>query len=415
MVHLIMNEIFGIVFALLANRRWYEGRAELGIATTLIGLVVFIVPMVVWMLLQPMIKRNYAGLENYMGTAAVVVDVYVALLMVNIQYIITVIIPLMIFLFIGALAWKSSETGASWYGSSKEVHDGDGVNRTRAWKQEKNEGCKNLIELFSSKSSNGDKLACFEVTNYLLQLSRVTWTQYKREQGCTPILSDFLLFLGSALGALGALLASPLAGFDSRAVSIQVLPVLHKTCTVLLLVAVHTLAAEWLGEDMIFVCLPELIAVLVWFSVCFGQAMSVSSSVSLKSQVIIGSVVAMLVYLTSWQANDRNMHVSCVIWVIWISLSSSALSGFHAWLLLGWPGSTSNSESDKLIHLLKVASTVGSSAAVILCVSLVFTDPSILHESVSSFEHKTITTVLSVLCTYLLYSLHPIINVLTLC
>ncbi|KAM3391756.1 hypothetical protein ACQJBY_013080 [Aegilops geniculata] len=377
--HQDLNVIFGILFASLAVLRWCEGRAEFHSAATLIGLLVFIVRMLVWALPQSMISRNYAGLENYMSTAAVVLDVYVALLMVNIQYIIIVIIPLMIFIFIGALAWKSRETGVSQYKKYEEILS-----------------AKNL----SSESSVD--LVFFEAISHFLQLSLVAWTQYKGEQGCTPILSDFLLFLGSALGALGAMLASPLAGFDSRAVSIQVLPVLHKTCTVLLFIAVHTLAAEWLEEDMIFVCLPELIAVLVWFSICFGQAMSVSSSMSLKSQVIIGSVVGMLVCLTSWQANDKNMHVSCIVWVSWVSLSSSALSGFHAWLLHGWPGRSS--ESNKLIHLLIVASTVGSSAAVILCVSLMLTNPSILHESIYSFQYKTITTVLSVFCSYLLYS-----------
>lgn len=377
--HQILNVIFGILFGLIAVLRYYTGRAEFDRSAILTCLLDSSMLVLVCVLPQFIIRRYFisgkgrgVGLEEYIWTGAMVLDDYVALLMINTENIVLVMIPAMLLFFIGKLGLERMKSGTVEARSS--VRDHDGVEK------------QNIKEEMTNSSH---KLELFEFVSYLLQLSLVTLTLYKGHQGFTPVLSDVSLFLCSALGALGVMLASPLAGVNCRAVSEQVLPVLHKTCAVVLSIAVHTLAAEWLGDDMVYVCLPELITVLVWFTVCFDKSMSVSSFTSYKSQVIIvSSFVAILACLISWNANDSNMRVMWIIWLFWISFSSSAICQFHVWFLHCWPGSSS--ELNKLIRLLSVARTVGSVTAAIFCVYMVVTDPRILNEAIYLINQNAI-------------------------
>jgi len=77
-------------------------------------------------------------------------------------------------------------------------------------------------------------------------------------------ISQFLLFMSSTVAALTRMMMKlPTDPFPGSAPASELL---HKTLLLLLLVTAHTLAAEWLGEDVVLFCMPEIVPVLLWFS-----------------------------------------------------------------------------------------------------------------------------------------------------
>ncbi|XP_044343660.1 uncharacterized protein [Triticum aestivum] len=76
--------------------------------------------------------------------------------------------------------------------------------------------------------------------------------------------TQFLLFLSSIVAALTRMMMKlPPGPFPGSAPASELL---RKTLLILLLVTAHTLAAEWLGEDVVVFCMPEVIPVLLWYS-----------------------------------------------------------------------------------------------------------------------------------------------------
>lgn len=287
-------------------------------------------------------RNIFVDLKTYIRTVAVVLEAYALLLLISTRYIRIAIIPVIILVFIGALCSKFME------------------NRHRHRREVTLQNC--------AQPTQTQKLMKMAMIPYGLQLSFVIWTQLKGQQGGIFILSHFLLFFSSTLGALAVMVATPPIVVSPGGE--QVLPVLRKTCIVMLLITIHTMAAEWLGEDVILVCMPELIAVLVWFTIRFdhaGHAVSVNSVTSLKSGVIIlSSVVAILAYLTTIYANDTKILASWYRRALWISIPSSALSHFDVWMLHQWPRSTSDSKGP--IELLKFSTKICLCTTAILCV-----------------------------------------------
>ncbi|XP_044949797.1 uncharacterized protein LOC123399451 [Hordeum vulgare subsp. vulgare] len=76
-------------------------------------------------------------------------------------------------------------------------------------------------------------------------------------------ISQFLLFLSSMVAALTRMMMKLRARASLSGVG-PASEMLHKTLLLLLLVTVHTVAAEWLGEHVVLLCLPEVIPVLGW-------------------------------------------------------------------------------------------------------------------------------------------------------
>ncbi|VAH70779.1 unnamed protein product [Triticum turgidum subsp. durum] len=73
-----------------------------------------------------------------------------------------------------------------------------------------------------------------------------------------------LLFLSSIVAALTRMtMKLPPDPFPGSAPASELL---RKTLLLLLLVTAHTLAAEWLGEDVVLFCMPEVAPVLLWYS-----------------------------------------------------------------------------------------------------------------------------------------------------
>ncbi|KAE8786587.1 putative disease resistance RPP13-like protein 3 [Hordeum vulgare] len=217
---------------------------------------------------------------------------------------------------------------------------------------------------------------------YFIQLSLGVWIQYKGQlEDGIFIISNFLLFFCSALCALTVMLASPPIGLNPGVV-VQVLPVMHKTSIIMLMMTAHAMAAEWLREDFVFVCMPELAAVLARFTIYLRHpehGVGIKVATSRRSCVIIlGSVGAILICLAFFCAEDRITLTSLLRRVLCIASSSSALCYLHLWLLRQWPASTT--DSNELDQLLKFSSENSFYvAAGMLCF-----DQQILQESMAA-------------------------------
>ncbi|EMS66213.1 hypothetical protein TRIUR3_15157 [Triticum urartu] len=91
-------------------------------------------------------------------------------------------------------------------------------------------------------------------------------------------ISQFLLFLSCTVAALTRMVMKLPAG-ASPGIALAT-EMLHKTLLLLLLATAHIAAAEWLGEDVVLLCLPEVIPVLLWFSLHLDRKPGSSSIIS---------------------------------------------------------------------------------------------------------------------------------------
>ncbi|KAG8052259.1 hypothetical protein GUJ93_ZPchr0001g30209 [Zizania palustris] len=234
-----------------------------------------------------------------------------------------------------------------------------------------------------SSSAQLPKLAFLATLPLLLQLLSSSGTIMlnpdKGLQQDTLVLSHFLLFFSSALGALAVMVGTlPAAAGVSLGAAQVVVPVLQKTCVVLLLITVHTMAAEWLGEVVIVAWMPGLIAVLAWFTTNFEQGShaigvsfdTVSSHVSEAVVAIVSSsAIGLLAYLaTAYDVYEWEHVDSWCNYALSICGSSSVLSYLNFIMLQQWPESTLQSEFLKLFgHCMRFCI---SGTAVLSLVSL---------------------------------------------
>ncbi|XP_037422808.1 uncharacterized protein LOC119287372 [Triticum dicoccoides] len=116
-------------------------------------------------------------------------------------------------------------------------------------------------------------------------------------------ISQFLIFLSSMVAALTRMMMKLRARASSLGIA-TASEMLHKTLLILLLVTAHTGAAEWLGEDVVLLCLPEVIPVLGWFILHIDRKPDSSSIISLdkmKARInwlgLIGAMVGVFAYL----------------------------------------------------------------------------------------------------------------------
>lgn len=294
-------------------------------------------------------------LETCLSTAFIVIQDYAILITLNRKYIETTIIPFTILAFIGALA-------------SKAIKCQSGELRTST----------SMPYLFIQNAT----------MTYFIQLHLVVWKCTGLvEQDNIFIFSSFLLFLGSALCALTVLIASsPFGSFDGVD---QVLPVMHKTCIVMFMLTAHSMAAEWLWEDIVFACMLELISILAWFTIYYHhpeQVVIINSARSHGSQVIILSTFgAILACLASLYTDDRIGLRSWFVRVFCISSTSSVLSYVDVWLLDQWPGSTPNSSAG-LVQLLKFSSLISSCLSACIAAALFQSLVSNIYQSMLQYS-----------------------------
>jgi hypothetical protein len=308
--------------------------------TGMLLLVIILDLLIVWLYCT---KSTFADLKTYLRTIAVVLQDYALLVTLNRKYMEIAIIPLTVFAFIYALASKVSK-----YPRRK-------------------------VSLMKGLTKSARVLKEMAMVPYLLQLSLVVWTQYKGQvQGNIFVFSNFLLYLSSAMCALTVMIASPPIGVNPGV--IQVLPAMHKTCIVMVMMTAHSMAAEWLGEDMVFACMPELTSVLAWFSIYCHHPEHVASINNTTSHgsmfIVLSSVGAILACLTSFYGEDIVGLRSWFVRVLCISCSSSALSYLDVWLIDQWPAATARTPNCNggLVQLLKFSSVISSCvSACMLC------------------------------------------------
>lgn len=103
----------------------------------------------------------------------------------------------------------------------------------------------------------------------------------------------------------------------------------------MLLVTVHTVAAESLGKDVILFCMPEFVPVLLWFSVHLDRCSSITNVDKIKSckrwLVVLSAVdvAAVFAYLGA-SMGEWSVQVYEGIGVLWHFRASDILCCVHA-------------------------------------------------------------------------------------
>ncbi|XBJ15073.1 hypothetical protein VPH35_007048 [Triticum aestivum] len=303
------------------------------------------------------------GLEIYIGTSFAVMAAYVLLLMISTRYIKIAVIPAIILVFIGALWGKFCVKGRLRHSTNEIANLGSG--------SEKPQGLLLMVLL-----------------SYCLQLMQLALARLadltNGQQKGNFVVSHFLLFFSSALGALALMMATlPIRCSPGVA---QAQQALHRTFTVVLMISVHTVATEWTGEDMVLICMPELIAALVWFTANFdhgGCTVSVNMTTSVKSSVIaLGGAVTLVAYHSSKFLNES--EIPAEYWytrILRCGTLSGVLSYFSVWMIHQWPGSTASAKMP--VQLLDFSALFCFSTSAILIANLC-TEPGYM-ESLSAY------------------------------
>ncbi|EEE54519.1 hypothetical protein OsJ_01663 [Oryza sativa Japonica Group] len=216
-------------------------------------------------------SKSRASLRIYMDTAVVVVLSYLSLLKINLSYIWLAVFPTLTLAFIAALF--------------NEELRGD---RRAAVAEEDDAG--------GGKITRSSSRRCFAV-------------------------SQFLLFLGSTLGAL-ALMAARLSQLAGAAPGLApASELLRRATLVVMLVTAHAAAAELLGEATIaLLCLPELAPALFWFTLHLdGESSPAATIDGIKSHrnvlsVLAAAAVASVAYLAA-AMGERGLSVSTITMV----------------------------------------------------------------------------------------------------
>lgn len=155
--------------------------------------------------------------------------------------------------------------------------------------------------------------------------------------------SQFLLFLSSTLGVLTRMMirlpASPFPDIHVTSAS----ELLQKTFLLLLLVTVHTMVAEALGQDVVLACMPEVVPVFLWFSVHLDRDSSIITIDKIKPYTngiyaLIVLAIASLPYLVS--STDESRLSSCASIMVACGVSG-ALTYYVVFMLHQWPGQQS--------------------------------------------------------------------------
>lgn len=272
----------------------------------------------------------------FMDTGAAVLACYVLLLDINWSFIWLAIFPGMAIIFICALlqlymkpnsrGQYREEAGVIPFSEKKEGEDGHG---------EANQGSTGEYLLTGSTGGSINE----ETTRITVELEFIAiitfgalWAmdELLLDEDATDrfTISQFLLFLSFMLAALTCMMMRLPAGISPGIAPASEL--LHKTLLVLLLVTAHTVAAEALGEEVVLLCMPEVIpAVLIWFSIHHG---SVSANVLDVYKKWRGAVVALLFAIIVFVRPGwfTAILVYCAV--------SGLLAHYVVFMLSHWPG-----------------------------------------------------------------------------
>jgi len=145
-------------------------------------------------------------------------------------------------------------------------------------------------------------------------------------------ISQFLLFLSFMLAALTCMMMRlPTDLFPGITPASELL---HQTLLVLLLVTAHTVAAEALGEEVVLLCMPEVIpAVLIWFSIQHGSISGNMLKRYKKLRIPLGALVALSLAIMG----ESLSHGWCTTILLHCALSG-LLAHYVVFMLSHWPG-----------------------------------------------------------------------------
>lgn len=155
-------------------------------------------------------------------------------------------------------------------------------------------------------------------------------------------ISQFLLFLSTTLGALTNMMMRLPAGISPGIAPASEL--LHKAFLLLVLVTLHTVAAEALTEDMVWICMLELFPVLMWYGVHLDRDSSIISIDKIKPHkdsliaIMSAVVIALLPYLAT--SMDEFGLSSCTSVMLACGVSG-ILTYYVVFMLHQWPGQQS--------------------------------------------------------------------------
>jgi len=356
----------------------------------ILGLLCLLLPFIrnyLWILLSDM--GQLKGLDiYYMDNSAIVVLAYAFLLKINLQYCILVPFPISLVTFIihlNKIRVKSQHVSGS------EGKDG-----------KKSEELVAPTDLSRSKdgSEETDSTQVGELERtvvfpfFMLLISAIYGDS-------SPVLSHFLLFSCCALGTL-ALMYSRLADEVTSPPALKpALECIRMSYMVMLFITAHTVAAEWLGEVMALVCMPELIAGLVWFATLLhtdtsksnraavdkvasdkDSISSIAAGVSETEQVSVGIFkgfisqgctfippgAALAGLTTCTFAYDRELLSSWNTKATVACGVAGCMPYLSIWMISRWPGSIP--AADKATQLLKFLANVCFTGACLMLFAL---------------------------------------------
>uniref|UniRef100_A0A0D9V0M1 Uncharacterized protein n=1 Tax=Leersia perrieri TaxID=77586 RepID=A0A0D9V0M1_9ORYZ len=294
-------------------------------------------------------RISNSNIRVYIDTAVVVVISYVSLLVINADFIALAVFPFIALAFIVSLC-----------NALRRVNGGEAETSSSSTSKSVGEGKKTTEE--------AEQLEAISVVPYWVLC---LMAHFRAESFAV---SQFLLFLSTTLGALMLMMARlvPAGGVA------QASELLRKASLVVLLVTVHAMAAELLGENVVLFCMPEVVPALLWFSINIDRdspVVTVDRIVKLNRNWLIcvgGVAAAGFAYLAG--SVDELGVSRCVM-----ALVSCGVSGilvyYVVFMLRQWPahgtaaGKVNGSYLEEAVQLLRFWANILLLAAAALLIS----------------------------------------------
>ncbi|CAO2173751.1 unnamed protein product [Urochloa humidicola] len=293
-------------------------------------------------------RGRFKGQHIYLDTGVSLVIAYALLLGINLQYCILVPFPICLVLFIAYLRNEILVKG-------KLQKD-----RKMTEETEKIGGHSRSMDDVGKDRKKIEEHVIAAAIPYCMLSASVLYGDG------SPVLSHFLIFSCCALGTL-ALMYSRLADEVSPALK-PAQEYVQMAYMVMLFITIHTVAAEHLGEVTALVCMPELIAGLVWFSTLLQSGHSnraVDQVTSYKYGFIFIPLGAVLAGLTSiygygYEGGLTEGTVACG--------AAGCMPYLSVWMISRWPGSIP--ASDTATQLLKFLANICLTGACLMLLAV---------------------------------------------
>uniref|UniRef100_A0A0E0C1J0 Uncharacterized protein n=1 Tax=Oryza meridionalis TaxID=40149 RepID=A0A0E0C1J0_9ORYZ len=290
-------------------------------------------------------NHRYPSIRVYIDTAVVVVMSYLSLLTVNAGYIVLAIFPFIALGFIVALCRRSALIGS---GNGKR---GDADPNWRITKPRPDSGSEGPATEKGEKKTmrEAEQLKAISVGPYLLLgvMGRLSPENLA--------VSRFLLFLSITLGTLMLMMIRLPAAGVAPGVK-QASELLRKTSLVALLVTVHTMAAELLGENVVLFLMPELVPALLWFSLNIDRDSPLITVDRIKLHknglVFLGApaVIGLVAYLATTM--DESGVYRCVMTSVSCGVSG-LLVYYVVFMLRQWPAAQGTATDTSGVYSLE--------------------------------------------------------------